>query len=127
MPQTVTSPLPVGDLPSIPAASPALKPGGNAATLFPPVAPEPATTPGATTKDRARPVANTSALPQGAQVIGGQLIGLAALAVAFVLAVVRLSVRRRPAPGGKQPADTGNACSPTEQPGDTPGSAEPPE
>jgi hypothetical protein len=95
-PAIVTSPLPVGTLPSIPAASPTLSPGGNAAGLFPTLDPSPAPSP--TRKASTRPVANTSALPEGAPVVGAQLVGLAALGLAFVLAVTRLSIRRRPAP-----------------------------
>jgi len=125
VPQAITSPLPVGSLPRIPAASPSLSPGGNAATLFPTLAPKPASTPtagSAVEKARARQVANTAALPEGASVIGGQLIGLAALALAFVLAVVRLSVRRRPAAGQQQAGGDSAGAPPTgpdEKPGDS--------
>jgi hypothetical protein len=45
-------------------------------------------------------VADESALPEGTSVIGAQLVGLGALAVAFLLAVTRLSIRKRPAPAG---------------------------
>ena len=96
-PITQVSPLPVGSLPGIPgvtpAPSPSLSPGGNAAGLFPTVEPSPS--PDASQKAGARAVANTSALPEGAPVVGAQLIGLAALGLAFVLAVTRLSIRRR--------------------------------
>ena len=97
-PDPITSPLPVGSLPGIPAASPTLSSGGNAAGLFPTLDPAPTTghSPSAS-KARTRPVADTSALPQGATVVDAQLAGLAALALAFVLAVTRLSIRRRPA------------------------------
>jgi len=44
---------------------------------------------------RTSPVADTSALPQGTTVVGAQLAGLAALALGFVLAVTRLTIRRR--------------------------------
>ncbi|HET9079374.1 MAG TPA: hypothetical protein VFO01_02500 [Trebonia sp.] len=72
---------------------------GNAASLFPALAPEPATasTPSLVQKAGTRPLANTSALPQGAPIVGAQVAGLAALALALILAVTRLSVRRRPA------------------------------
>jgi hypothetical protein len=50
-------------------------------------------------KADARPVADTSALSEGtSSVIGAQLVGLGALAVAFILAVTRLSVRKRSTP-----------------------------
>ncbi len=98
VPDTVTSPLPVGSLPGIPAVSPTLSPGGNAADLFPTLDPTPTASPTQSApKARTRPVADTSALPEGAPVVGAQLAGLAALALAFVLAVTRLSIRRRPA------------------------------
>jgi hypothetical protein len=109
-PITVTSPLPVGSLPGIPgvgvaAPSPSLSPGGNAAGLFPTVNPSnPSPSPDASQKASARAVANTSALPESAPVVGAQLIGLAALGLAFVLAVTRLSIRRNPA--GQQAAGT---------------------
>jgi hypothetical protein len=97
-PDTVTSPLPVGSLPGIPAVSPTLSPDGNASDLFPTLDPTPAAGAGQPApKARTRPVADTSALPEGAPVVGAQLAGLAALALAFVLAVTRLSIRRRPA------------------------------
>jgi hypothetical protein len=109
VPETVTSPLPVGSLPGIPAGSPGsvpgitgvnptLSPGGTVAGLFPTLHPKPTASP-AQSDPRARtsPVANTSALPEGAPIVGAQLVGLAALAAAFVLAVTRLSVRRRTA------------------------------
>jgi hypothetical protein len=77
--------------------SPTLSPSGNAAGLFPTLQPKPTTsTVPPAAKAVTRPVANTSALPEGAPVVGAQLAGLAALALAFVLAVTRLSIRRRP-------------------------------
>ena len=124
-PDTVTSPLPVGSLPGIPAVSPTLSPGGNASDLFPTLNPTPPAGSGESApKARTRPVADTSALPEGAPVVGAQLAGLAALALAFVLAVTRLSIRRRPGttalakdapdtpPGKDAPAST-----PTAEPG----------
>jgi hypothetical protein len=49
-----------------------------------------------TGKARTRSVADTSALPEGATVVDAQLAGLSALGLAFVLAVSRLTIRRRP-------------------------------
>ncbi|MDX6418578.1 MAG: hypothetical protein QOG28_3198, partial [Trebonia sp.] len=99
VPASVTSPLPVGSLPSIPNVSPTLSPGRNAADLFPTLDPTPTTgLARSTQKARTRPVAGTSALSEGAPVLGAQLAGLAALALAFVLAVTRLTIRRRPTP-----------------------------
>jgi hypothetical protein len=118
VPTMVTSPLPI-DLPSIPAASPTLSPAGNAADLFPILDPKPNPKPTPSPaqpgqKARTRSVADTSALPEGAPIVGAQLAGLAALALAFVLAVTRLSIRRRPTPD--QPtADTPATTPTTEQ------------
>jgi hypothetical protein len=65
--------------------------------LFPTLNPTPTTGfAQSANKARSRAVADTSALPEGAPVVGGQLAGLAALAIAFVLTIVRLSIRRRP-------------------------------
>jgi hypothetical protein len=110
---TVTSPLPVGSLPSIGAASPTLSPGGNASNLFPTL--DPKQTKAASDGPSTRPLANTSALPQGASIIGAQLTGLAALALAFILAVTGLSFRRRSAAKQRQEAASGPAES-SEQP-----------
>jgi len=107
-PTPSTSPLPVGSLPGVPAVNPttgaSLSPGGNAAGLFPTLTPSTSPGPssssssGAASNTKARQAADTSALPEGAPLIDAQLAGLAALLVAFVLAVTRFSIRRRPAP-----------------------------
>jgi hypothetical protein len=101
-----TSPLPVGSLPAVSTINPttgaSLSPGGNASGLFPTLKPSPSasSSPGSGTpfNAKARQAADTSALPESAPVVGAQLAGLAALLVAFVLAVTRFSIRRRPAP-----------------------------
>lgn len=129
-PVTVTSPLPVGSLPgippgippAIPPVSPTLSPGGNAAGLFPTLHPKQnPSSPQQAKPPRTRPVANTSALPEGAPVVGAQVAGLAALALAFVLAVTRLSIRRRPT---ATPPDTDTSAT---APGTEQGSGTPPE
>jgi hypothetical protein len=125
-PAADTSPLPVGALPSIPAASPVLSPGGNAAGLFPtlsPTKPAPRPAPGSTSamaaavqgKSGTRPVANTQALPEDVPVVGAQLAGLAALAVAFLLAATRLTIRRRRPGAPGQRGKTGGP--PADEPG----------
>jgi hypothetical protein len=97
-PVTSASPLSVGNLPYVPGVSSTLSPGGNAAGLFPALTPSgPASGTNGAQKANARTVANTSALPLGAPVVGAQLAGLGVLALAFVLAVTRLSIRKRPA------------------------------
>ena len=50
-------------------------------------------------------IADTSALPEGASVVNAQLAGLAALALAFVLAVTRMSLRRSANQNASQAAD----------------------
>jgi len=56
------------------------------------------------------PIANTAALPEGAPIIGAQVAGLLALALAFLLAVTRLSIRRRPATKPDSAADPAAAA-----------------
>jgi hypothetical protein len=134
---TVISALPVANLPGIPAAGSGVSPGGNAAGLFPILSPKPSApasasasasasaTPTATKQAvveqaaaraaAAREVANTSALPEGGSIVGIQLAGLAALAVAFVAAVTRFALRRRPTPAKRSPGSAAKA-SPPDQP-----------
>jgi hypothetical protein len=108
IPAATTSPLPIGSLPDVPTPTPSLTPGGNAAGLFPTINPSPSTSAGK--KAITRSVADTAALPEGASVIGAQLVGLGALAVAFVLAVTRLTIRRRPSLATGGPTGGGYAA-----------------
>jgi hypothetical protein len=107
-----TSPLPVGSLPAVSTPSPTLTPGGNAGGLFPTIDPSPSSTSGGK-KAVTRSVADTAALPEGASVVGAQLVGLGALALGFVLAVTRLSVRRRPSLATGLPAQPGTSGGPS--------------
>jgi hypothetical protein len=111
---TIASPLQVGSLPGIPSIGPApvQSQAGSAAGLFPTVNPSP--TPSSTGEAGASRVADTSALPEGASVVNAQLAGLAALAVAFVLAVTRLSIRHS---AGQPGAGTGTDSKPGDKPG----------
>jgi len=95
---STVSQLPVGSLPAIGGngATSSISPGGNAAGLFPTINPSGSGS-GPGQGESARQVADSEALPIGTPVIDAQVIGLVALAVAFLLAVTRLSVRRRPA------------------------------
>ena len=120
---TVTSPLPVGSLPGLPAIGPPPDlpvtgppppqgQAGNTAGLFPTISPSP--TPDFPREAGASRIADSAALPEGASTVNAQLAGLAALALAFGLAVTRLSIRRRerqPAdqPGPQAHPDTGKA------------------
>jgi hypothetical protein len=117
---TDVAPLTAGNLPYLPSASPVLSPGGNAAGLFPALTPS--ADPPAAKQDpqNTQAVANTSALPQSAPVIGAQLAGLAVLALAFLLAVARLSFRRRPTPAQSGPASAGKPAEPSDPPGEPP-------
>jgi hypothetical protein len=106
----ITSTLPVGSLPALSGSGltgsglsgsgQTLSPGGNAAGLFPALSPSsaassPAAAGGGGASAGTRPLADTSALPQGTSVLGAQLAGLIALAIAFILTVARLSLRKR--------------------------------
>ena len=93
-----TTPLSVGILPFLPfVPGSTLRPGGNAAGLFPTLTPgtDPPTGKPTGQKGSTTPVANTFALSQGASVVGGQVAGLGVLALGLVLAVTKLSVRRK--------------------------------
>jgi len=124
-PAPSTSPLPVGTLPGVPVVNPttgaSLSPGGNASGLFPTLQPSTSPSPssnsssGAASNTKARQAADSSALPEGAPVVGAQLAGLAALLVAFVLAVTRFSIRRRPAPATAVPAAPQDPAAPSGQ------------
>jgi hypothetical protein len=96
---STVSQLPVGSLPAISGngATSSISPGGNAAGLFPTINPSQDSGPGSGQAESARQVADSEALPIGTPVVDAQVLGLGALAVAFLLAVTRLSVRRRPA------------------------------
>jgi hypothetical protein len=114
---TDVAPLTAGNLPYLPSASPVLSPGGNAAGLFPTLTPSADPPTAKQDPQKTQPVANTSTLPQGAPVIGAQLAGLAVLALAFLLAVARLSFRRRPAPAQSGPASPEKPAEPSDPPG----------
>jgi hypothetical protein len=126
-PETVISPLPVGSLPNLRATSPTLSPGGNAAGLFPTLDPKPTPTltPISVQKADGRPVADTTTLPEGAPIANAQIAGLAALALAVVLAVTRLSIRRRPGTARAGPdAETAPAPLPEQPEGQQPEAGE---
>ena len=96
---STVSQLPVGSLPAIGGngSTSSISPGGNAAGLFPTINSSQDPSSGQEPGESARQAADSEALPIGTPVIDAQLLGLGALAVAFLLAVTRLSVRRRPA------------------------------
>jgi hypothetical protein len=72
--------------------------------LFPTVSLSP------TSEAGARRVADTSALPEGASVVGAQLVGLIALGLALFLGFTRLSLRRpaKQAAADSKPGTEGN-------------------
>ncbi|MBV9857065.1 MAG: hypothetical protein JOY82_21530 [Streptosporangiaceae bacterium] len=102
---TSTLPTGIGFAPSLNGAGSSLSPGGSVSGLFPTINPSavPSPAPGTQPKSglKGEPVADSATLPLGTPVLGAQLAGLAALALAVALAITRLSIRRRPAP--KQP------------------------
>jgi hypothetical protein len=76
---------------------------GNAASLFPQISPSasPSPIPGAgigasPSKGKADGSPTVSLLPLGMPVVTAQVLGLIALAIAFLLAMTRISLRRRP-------------------------------
>ena len=99
--------LPPGILPTVPlgvtsgAAVPQL-PGpttsaGSPGGLFPTVSPQPSASPYSAVLPNARDVRVTDAaatFPFGTRLIGGELVGLAVLAAALAIAIVRFSLRR---------------------------------
>jgi hypothetical protein len=103
-PPATTLPLgPIPDLNSIPnlnSISSSLIGAGNAAGLFPAIIPS--TTPGSSPgiqpsagQRTAEPISESSALGFGKPGLTGQVAGLIALAVAIMLTVTRLSLRKR--------------------------------
>jgi hypothetical protein len=116
----ITTSLSPGIVAGISAPNLTLSPGGNASGLFPTIAPQsPQTEPGRTWQ-----LADASAPAKGTFPLGAQAAGLAVLALAFVVAITRLSVRR-PAP---QPAGAAAAATPPPgAPADSPGQPEDPE
>jgi hypothetical protein len=107
------------------APIPTLSPGGNASGLFPTVGPS---APQATGSARpaaggTRQVADTSALSAGASHVGSEVVGLAALGLAFALAVTRLSIRQ---PGPPAPATTSGGAPVPEAPPEPEGQPEDP-
>ena len=106
----VTTSLPLGTLTGSSPQNLMLSPGGNASSLFPTLAPQsPQTEPGTF-----RQLADTSAPAKGTFPLGAQAAGLAVLALACVVAITRVSVRR-PAP-----PQVGAATPPQGAPTDSP-------
>lgn len=106
-------PVPVGAITSLPAVSlpgvsapdPTLSPGGSAAGLFPTLSPRPVPGPGRPQAETARQAASTTVLSGPADSVGAEVAGLVALALTFILAVTRVSVRRpATASAGSAPA-----------------------
>ncbi len=90
---TLPSALPANSLPALPHPLP------NPALAFPEISPAPSPSPSAA----ARPIQVTDVsaqFPLNSRLIGGQIAGLALLAVAATIAVARLSLRKRKGAGG---------------------------
>ena len=111
----VTTPLSPGVVAGVSAPNLTLSPGGNASGLFPTVAPQsPQTEPGGI-----RQLADTSAPAKGTFPLGAQAAGVAVLALAFVVAITRVSVRRpTPQPAGAATPTLGAPTDSPEQPED---------
>ena len=109
----VTTSLLPGAAAEVSAPNLTLSPAGNASGLFPTIAPQsPQPEPGRTWQ-----LADTSAPAKGTFPLGAQAAGLIVLALAFAVAITRVSVRR-PAP---KPA--GAATPPPGPPADSPGNS----
>jgi hypothetical protein len=121
-----TSNIPVGPIPALNNAGSSLINPGDASGLFPQISPSdsPSPAPGAGSRasnTKAGPT-TTSLLPLGMPVVTAQVVGLIALAIALMLAMTRISLRRRPAllaaagKAGAAKASTANNPSGTDQP-----------
>jgi hypothetical protein len=109
LPLSSPSPSPSSPSPSSPSPSPSSVPSaaGNASGLFPTVSPQSSNSqsspqspasPRPSLTGQTEQVANTFAAPAGGSTAGAQVVGLVALALAVILAVTRVSMRR-PTPG----------------------------
>jgi len=92
--------LPLGPIPELNGVSSSLIGAGNASSLFPAIIPSatPNSSPGIQPpggKRDAQPVSDSSALGLGKPGLTGQVAGLIALALAIMLTVTRLSLRKR--------------------------------
>ena len=89
--------LPVGPVPNLNSVSSSLIGAGNASGLFPAISPgaTPSPSPGNGSRRAAAPDPGSSAIAFVQPGLTGQVAGLVALAVAILLTVTRLSLRRR--------------------------------
>jgi hypothetical protein len=90
--------LPLGPVPNLNSISSSLLGAGNASQLFPAITPgaTPSPSPGnGSAKRNAEPAAGSAAIAFVQPGLTGQVAGLIALAVAVLLTVTRLSLRRR--------------------------------
>jgi hypothetical protein len=92
--------LPLGPIPNLNSVSSSVIGAGNASNLFPAIIPSatPSSSPGIQpqkSKPNAEPVSDSSALGIGKPGLTGQVAGLIALALAIMLTVTRLSLRKR--------------------------------
>jgi len=99
--------LPLGPIPNLNGVSSSLIGAGNASSLFPAIIPSatPNSSPGIQPqgdKRNAEPVSDSSALGFGKPGLTGQVAGLIALALAIMLTVTRVSLRKRFRKPGKQ-------------------------
>ena len=105
-----TLPVGTGTLPAgLTSPNSTLSPTGGADVLLPTLAP---TAPPTSIPAGTRQVASKSDLPSGSTHVGVELLGLIALAAAFLLAVTRVSIRRPPGTTGKGGGGKGTAVLP---------------
>jgi hypothetical protein len=96
--------LPLGPIPDLNGVGSTFIKAGNATLLFPTIAPSPvpSVTPAVhprPTKPRTRPASDSRALSPGSHFLPARLVGLILLALAIVLTITRLSLRRWPGSG----------------------------
>jgi hypothetical protein len=92
--------LPLGPIPNLNSVSSSLVGAGNASSLFPAIIPSatPSSSPETQpprSKPKVKPVSDSSALGTSKPGLTGQVAGLIALALAIMLTVTRLSLRKR--------------------------------
>jgi hypothetical protein len=109
---TPTPPAPAPPLPPLPPAPDPAAAVTSPTGLFPTVSPQPSTSlpvtraaPGHRRSRAIRAISASDPLPLNPRLIGGQLAGLAVLAMAITIAIARLSLRpQRPEDGSGSPA-----------------------
>jgi hypothetical protein len=118
-PASTATTAPLGGMPGVTPPVPSSSPSGDASGLFPNVSPSQAgftvtepTTAAAGNTGRAHDT-SSAAPPTAGDAFGAEVVGLIALALAFILAGVRMTFRRRPVPQPAGPAPAALPAGPT--------------